>query len=87
MEQQGSQYSIFNTELKEVGVSWFDMKVGPHFQHCIVVGIDDDRKGDSYKTCYILVVRELSSKVYERVGVGKIEARCVSKEACEGRLL
>jgi hypothetical protein len=88
IEQQGSQHSVFDTESEEVGVLWFDVKTDPHFQHCVVIGMEVDRKEHPHKTYYILATRELSSKnMYERVGVGKIKARYVSREAREGKLL
>ena len=58
------------------------------FRHCVIVGMLKDQEGDPQKTYYILVVREKPlEKEYERLAVGKVEARYVSKESDTGKLV
>lgn len=53
----------------------------------VVVGMEDDKIRDLDKTCWVLVTQKSSEGQYRRVGLGKIEARYISEEGHEGRLL
>ncbi|KAF2180167.1 HET-domain-containing protein [Zopfia rhizophila CBS 207.26] len=71
-----------------VGSVWFDTRANNRFKHCVVVGMRQDEKKDSQKTYYILIVKKkLQGEGYERLGVGEIEARYVSKEGNPGKLV
>ncbi|KAI3570894.1 heterokaryon incompatibility protein-domain-containing protein [Fusarium oxysporum f. sp. albedinis] len=90
--QYGKQCRIFDRTafawIRKVGSLWFDVADRIEFKYCVVVGVGDDyEKEESRKTYYILVVREkLGGGEYERVGVGKVEARYVSRECDEAKL-
>ncbi|KAF2174745.1 hypothetical protein K469DRAFT_725092 [Zopfia rhizophila CBS 207.26] len=86
-ERQMSPPVILDTDLKDVGFCWFDRTTNIHFQHCVVIGMRKDTEEDAEKAYYILLVRKASlENQYERVVLGKIKARCVSKEYCKGEL-
>jgi hypothetical protein len=90
--QYGKQCRIFDRTafawIRKVGSLWFDAADRIVFKYCVVVGVGDDyEKEESRKTYYILVVREkLGGGGYERVGVGKVEARYVSRECDAAKL-
>lgn len=87
IEKQGSQHVILDENTKDVGVSWFDTTANTQFQHCVVIGMEEiDDCEDAERTYYILLVSEILDNRYERIGLGKIKARCISKEYCEKRL-
>jgi len=80
------QYWISNDNSEEIGHVWFD-KTDSHFEHCVVVGMeDDDAETDADKTYWVLVVKE-EERRFKRVGVGKIMAPYVSKEGDDGQLV
>jgi hypothetical protein len=90
--QDGKQFAIFTRAAfvwtSKVGSLWFDVLDSIELKHCVVVGMgDDDGIEDSRKTYYFLLVREKQvGEGYERLGVGKVEARYVSKESNAGKL-
>ncbi|EXA29129.1 hypothetical protein FOVG_19337 [Fusarium oxysporum f. sp. pisi HDV247] len=90
--QDGKQFAIFDMSAfaspGKVGSLWFDMAETTEFKHCVIVGMDKDhQKEDPWKTYYFLLVREKQGgEGYERLGVGKVEARYVSKECDAGKL-
>jgi hypothetical protein len=89
--QDGKQFAIFAETAfawtKKVGSLWFDVLDSIELKHCVVVGMGDDGIEDSRKTYYFLLVREKQAgEGYERLGVGKVEARYVSKESNAGKL-
>jgi len=87
MEQKEKEHAIF-ADSGRVGSLWFDMATKIEFRHCVVVGMRKDQEEDPQKTYYILVVREKPlKKEYERLGVGEVEARYVSKESDTGKLV
>jgi hypothetical protein len=80
MKRKESQYTILDAESKVVGGLWFDMTTIVPFEYCVVIAKD----AENY---YILLVRKIGlENQYERVGLGKIKARCISKEYYEGKL-
>jgi hypothetical protein len=92
MGQDGKQFAIFGVppfaETNQVGSLWFDVADRIEFKHCVVIGMDANQEEDPRKTYYILVVREKQGggEGYERLGVGKVEARYVCKESDAGKL-
>ena len=87
MERKGSQYTIVDADSKDVGNLCFDMTTTVHFQHCVVIGMELGDYEDAEKDYHILLVRKIGlENQYERVGLGKTKARCISKECCEGEL-
>jgi hypothetical protein len=81
---QETECTVIHKESREkAGTLWFDIVLGIHFQYCVVIGMANgeiDNNDHPNTTYYILVVRGKSSEnEYERVGIGKIEARCVSR--------
>lgn len=89
MGRKESGYAILDEDSKDVGVLFLDMPTYVHFQHCVVIGMVQTRIDveDAEKTYYILLVRKIPlENQYERVGLGEIKARCVSKYCCEGEL-
>jgi hypothetical protein len=81
MEQGEEEHAVFANS-RRVGSLWFDMATNIEFRHCVVVGMLEDQVEDPQKIYCILVVREKpQEKEYERLGVGKVEARYVSKES------
>ncbi|KAM5359226.1 hypothetical protein ACJZ2D_014653 [Fusarium nematophilum] len=78
--QDGNQFAIFARTAfalpRKVGSLWFDVAECTEFKHCVVVGMGDNGKKDPRKTYYFLLVRETQGRGgYERLGVGKVEAR------------
>ncbi|EXA31830.1 hypothetical protein FOVG_16888 [Fusarium oxysporum f. sp. pisi HDV247] len=73
---------------RKVGSLWFDVADKIEFRYCVVVGMGEEgQEEESCKTYYILVVREKQGgEGYERLGVGKVEARYVSKDRDTGKL-
>jgi len=87
IEERGSELVILDENTKDVGVLWFDTTANTQFQHCIVVAMEEiDSSEDAERTYYILLVAERPDNRCERVGLGKVKARCVSKEYCQKRL-
>jgi hypothetical protein len=87
MEQEEKEHAIFANS-RRVGSLWFDMATKIEFRHCVVVGMRKDQEEGPRKAYYILVVREKPlEKEYERLGVGKVEARYISKESDTGKLV
>ncbi|KAF2395611.1 HET-domain-containing protein, partial [Trichodelitschia bisporula] len=90
MKQQGSENFILDAKSEHVGVLWFDTMTDASIpiQKCVIVGRESSGESqDSEKTCYILLVGDMTSeKSYKRVGVGKIKARCISKRYWDGEL-
>ncbi|RYC78669.1 hypothetical protein BFJ63_vAg18458 [Fusarium oxysporum f. sp. narcissi] len=90
--QDGKQFAIFARSTfaspRKVGSLWFDVADRIEFKHCVIVGMDEDhQKEDPWKTYYFLLVREKQGgEGYERLGVGMVEARYVSKECDAGKL-
>ncbi|KAK4235299.1 heterokaryon incompatibility protein-domain-containing protein [Achaetomium macrosporum] len=89
MEEKEEEHAIFDGTEK-VGSLWFDVAGQIQFENCncVVVGIrEDDEKEDAWKTYHILMIREKAGGGgYERVGVGKVEARYVSIDCDAGML-
>jgi hypothetical protein len=86
-QQQGSRRIILDEDSKDVGELWFDTTANADFHCCVVIGMEEDGNGDAEKTYYILLLRgRLLDNWYERVGVGKIKARCVSAEYSETKV-
>ncbi|KAK0638916.1 heterokaryon incompatibility protein-domain-containing protein [Cercophora newfieldiana] len=80
IEQEGERYAIVADTGKMVGTLWFDRGY-IEFRHCVVIGMRKDNMDDARKTYYILVVRGKGpGQGYERLGVGEVEARYVSKK-------
>ncbi|RAK82870.1 HET-domain-containing protein [Aspergillus costaricaensis CBS 115574] len=84
------EYMIFmGTE--KVGVLHFDMELAAEVEsrNCVVIGVRaDDGDDDPNKEYYILAVRKISEgKEYERLGVGRVRARYVSRASTSGKLL
>lgn len=90
--QDGKQFALFARTAfawpRKVGSLWFDVADRIEFKHSVVVGMGDDNgKKDPRKTYYFLLVREKQGgEGYERLGVGKVEARYISKESDAGKL-
>lgn len=76
---------------EEVGFLYFDMDSAAEVEprNCVVIGVDqDDGNNDLNKEYYVLAVRKLSGEEeYERLGVGRVQARYVSKGSSSGKLL
>ncbi|KAE8397006.1 HET-domain-containing protein [Aspergillus pseudonomiae] len=72
----------------EVGSLFFDTNKTP-LRYCVVIGMDfNDAREDPYKQYYVLVVDETGEiGYYQRMGVGVIEAHCISKEKRDGKLV
>ncbi|KAK4194081.1 heterokaryon incompatibility protein-domain-containing protein [Triangularia verruculosa] len=94
MEQIGEEYAIINGT-KEVGSLWFDVADQISLEHCncVVVSMIRDSSvfhssvEDSRQTYHVLIIREKAgSGVYERLGVGKVEAQYVSIDGVAGTL-
>jgi hypothetical protein len=86
-KQEGSRHVVLDRVKKNVGELWFETTANTQFQRCVVVGVERDRQDDAEKIYHVLLVGERhSDSRYERVGLGQIKARCVSKESWEGRL-
>jgi hypothetical protein len=88
----GSQYHIVDNGFleNEVGSAWFDAETNRQLQNLVVVGMEkeeDDGKKNLERIYYILIVRSLSSERYERIGVGKIQARYVHTNGRDGKLV
>ncbi|CAI6091565.1 unnamed protein product [Clonostachys chloroleuca] len=76
IDQDRKQFTVFarsrSGPTREVGSLWFDVTDRIDFRHCVIVGMVKDTQ----ETYYILVVQEeASGGGYERLGVGKVEAR------------
>ncbi|WAO97154.1 HET domain-containing protein [Fusarium falciforme] len=90
--QDGKQYAIFASNVfawtRKVGSLWFDVADRIEFKQCVVVGMgDDDGRKDPQKTYYFILVREKQDgEGYERLGVGKVEGRYVSRECDAAKL-
>ena len=82
-KKQESNYFVLDAESKKVGDLWFDTTNG-HFRQCVVIATTNGKGKDT--TCYILLVRNTSGNQYERVGLGEIKTRYVSKESSAGEL-
>jgi len=64
------------------------METKIEFRHYIVIRIPKDKKADSQKIYYILVIREKSlEKEYKRLKVRKIKAHYILKESDPGKLI
>ncbi|KAH7137057.1 heterokaryon incompatibility protein-domain-containing protein [Dactylonectria estremocensis] len=86
MEREGEIHAIF-ADTKRVGSLWFDMAANIEFGHCVVVGMREKKKGDPQKTyCVLVVRRKQSGQEHERLGVGEVEARYVSRNCNAGTL-
>ena len=80
--------AVLNAESRIMGTWWFETTLDPKLkQNVVVVGMEDDKIRDLDKTCWVLVTQKCSEDQYRRVGLGKIEARYISEEGHEGRLL
>ena len=80
--------AVLNAESRIMGTWWFETTLDPELkQNVVVVGMEDDKIRDLDKTCWVLVTQKSSEDQYRRVGLGKIEARYISEEGHEGRLL
>lgn len=90
MDQEHENLKIL-ADTTEVGFICFDLNFAARNEsrNCVVVGIrNDDDNEDPDKEYYILVVREKSGEgEYERLGVGRVQARYVSNESRSGILL
>lgn len=86
--QKESGYTILDEDSVNVGFLSFDMPAHVHFQHCVIIGMFwTTHVEDAEKDYFILLVRKIRlENQYERVGLGVIKARCVSKDCCEGEL-
>ncbi|OJJ65830.1 hypothetical protein ASPBRDRAFT_79605 [Aspergillus brasiliensis CBS 101740] len=81
---------IIYSDTGNVGSLYFDMDTAAEIEprNCVVIGVSqDDDSDDSDKEYYILVVRKTSGEEYERLGVGQVRARYVSKWSTSGKLL
>ena len=75
--------AVLNAESRIMGTWWFETRLDPKLkQNVVVVGVEDQKIGDLDKICWVLVTQK-----HRRVGLGKIEARYISEEGYEGRLL
>ena len=80
--------AVLNAESRITGTWWFETTLDPKLkQNMVVVGVEDQKIGDLDKTCWVLVTQKSSEDQHRRVGLGKIEARYISEEGHEGRLL
>ena len=80
--------AVLNAESRTMGTWWFDTTLDPELkQNVVVVGVEVQNTRDLDKTCWVLVTQKCSEDQYRRVGLGKIEARYISEEGHEGRLL
>jgi hypothetical protein len=87
IKEEEKEYAIY-ADSGRVGSLWFDMEAKNPFKHCVVIGMRNDKKENSQKTYYILVIQEKSpNKGYKRLGVGEVEACYVSKESFAGKLV
>ncbi|KAK4222391.1 heterokaryon incompatibility protein-domain-containing protein [Podospora fimiseda] len=91
-EKRGAEYIILNGT-EEVGSLRLDMANLMQLDNCncVVVGTVGNIQEDARKDYYILVIRDKhgdirQDKRYERVGVGKVQARFVSIDCTLGTL-
>ncbi|KAF4448932.1 tol [Fusarium albosuccineum] len=84
--QGGKQRNVFaRTALartRKVGSLWFDIADRIEFKHCVIVGMGDgNEKKDPHRAYYyvLLVQEKRGGEGFERLGVGKVEARYVSR--------
>lgn len=84
--QDGRHFAIVSKSAlglgRQVGSVWLDVADRKSFQHCVVVGMNFDIKTRaSQKTYYFLLVGEVAGGGgrYERLGVGHVGSRYVSK--------
>lgn len=92
IRQDENELIIVDKGDREVGRCWPDTSVDVTLKHCVVVAMDDSRGkqdlADVEKDYYVLLVKLQSGEnSFERIGVGKIKAHCVSLHNCEGRLV
>jgi hypothetical protein len=67
--------------MKRVGSIWFDTPKS-EFESCVVIGIVKGRE-----RCYVLIVQKRhDGSGYERLGVGEVGIRYVSRECQAGQL-
>ncbi|RAK94781.1 HET domain-containing protein [Aspergillus ibericus CBS 121593] len=87
MRKDKEYYTVIAGQ-KEVGSFYFDTDK-TLFESCVVIGIDkEDRDDVSDKIYYILIVDKCWGQgCYRRLGVGKIQARYVSEENGDGKLV
>jgi hypothetical protein len=87
LEREGKEHAIFAGR-RRVGSLWFDVEGKNQFEHCVVVGMREEEIENPQKTYYILVIlKTIQDNEYKRLGVGKVEARYVSKESDTGKLV
>lgn len=80
--------AVLIAESRIMGTWWFETTLDPKLkQNVVVVGVEVQKRRDLDKTCWVLVTQKSSEDQYRRVGIGKIEARYISEEGHEGRLL
>jgi len=81
--------AVLNAESRIIGTWWFETTLDPKLkQNMVVIGVEDQiGRRDLDKTCWVLVTQKFSEDQYRRVGLGMIEARYISEEGHEGRLL
>lgn len=80
--------AVLNAESRIMGRWWLETTLDPKLkQNVVVVGVEDRGRRDLDMTCWVLVTQRSSEDQYRRVGLGKIEARYISEEGHEGRLL
>lgn len=92
VRQDGAQLSITDAEDQDVGACWPDMSFDISLKRCVVIGMDSSYEYgglvDEERTYYVIFVKhESGENLFERIGAGRIKARCVSMHACEGRLV
>lgn len=89
MEDKGEEYAIVDAT-EQIGSIWFDVADQIQLEdcNCSVVGmVGNERKEDAPKTYYVLIIREKDGDgEYERVGVGKVEAKYISRNCVVGTL-
>lgn len=90
LKKKGEDHAIVDGT-EQVGSLWFDVADQIRLEdcNCVVVGMDDRERSveDARKTYYVLAILERAvSGGYERIGVGKVEAKYVSKDFVAGTL-
>jgi hypothetical protein len=91
-QQDGTRLNITDADDQDVGACWPDMNLGITLRLCVVVAMDssigEPGLADEERTYYVLFVKHGSGEnLFERLGAGRIKARCVSIHACAGRLV
>jgi hypothetical protein len=83
------RYNFLDRESRaKVGEMAFDAEDRLRAEGCVIIALKFDGNEDAEKYYWVVFVGpELPNKRYERVGVGIIKARCVTKEYTEGRLI